>query len=557
MTGFMTSNGKDKLKWGLKVKGSRALLTANYTTSKPVSGRKRKQAETDDSEFRLASVDLGSSNRGGMQASVQDKFPLYCNGSVLIQLSSDPGSVYQLHKPTLKRCSSWFAEKMKAPVVMLDPATDNTVKYRFHLEQDLLEAVPLLRCGALPNARNSCCEILQVAEIAKDSLASSSGSSQGGSSGTVMSELNIPSAVPEPDISVSVKREPGINELPASTSEPDMAPPDSSQGTSSEAKSSQHLGVPEVRETQQSSTGSFSTADSDRPLKIATEEYPSQEKKHRGYVLAHDNLLRMFYGEVPLISSNDIDQALEQCERLVTIARHYGSLHIIRPHLGNSLSQFRHDLYKAIAKDPPRWSILAVALESAFIYSEALVHCVGCWPHWPWTTPSTALQAETLSAVLTKGKELLALRSEINQELLINSLGDHDGRPVTLKKSAEQWMIVSIWRDWLARSLQFCRNSGDGHFGTYYRTLSKGGDAYLPAEKQAAKLCGISGPGMEVWDEVAIDLNILKEFAIKAVAPLVKNNLTLDPVSVGIEYLTCTEVTADDYPWLKATKNPL
>lgn len=370
-----------------------------------------------------------------------------------------------------------------------------------------------------------------------------------------MSELHVPSTVPESNISVGVKGEPGTNELPASTSKLDMGLPDSSQGNS-EAKSSQNFGLPEVHETQQSGTGSLSTADSDRVLNIATEERLNQEKRHRGYILAHENLLRMFYSEAPLVSSDDIHQALEQCERLVTIARHYGSLQIIRPHLGNSLSQFRHDLYKAIAKDPPRWSILAVALESVFIYSEALVHCVGCWPYWPWPTPSTALQAETLGTVLTKGKELLAFRSEIDQKLLTNSLGDDDGRPVTLVKSAERWMVVSIWRDWLARNLRFCRNNGNGYFLTYYRTLSKGGDAYLPADKQVTKLCGISGSGIEDWDEVAIDLKVLKEFAMEVVAPLVKNNLTLDPVSVGIEYLTCTEVTADDYPWLKATKNP-
>lgn len=157
MTGTMTSNGKGKSKISRKAKDSKAPLTANHTTSTPVSGRKRKQADTDDSELRLASDKLGSGNRGGMQASVRDKFPRYSNGSVLIQLSSDPGSVYQLHKPTLERCSSWFADKIKAPVVMIDSATDNTVKYRFHLEQDLLEAVPLLKFGVsqiMPSVSN-------------------------------------------------------------------------------------------------------------------------------------------------------------------------------------------------------------------------------------------------------------------------------------------------------------------------------------------------------------------------------------------------------------------
>lgn len=58
---------------------------------------------------------------------------------------------------------------------------------------------------------------------------------------------------------------------------------------------------------------------------------------------------------------------------------------------------------------------------------------------------------------------------------------------------------------------------------------------------------------MSNWEDVAEDLKTLKDFAMKAVAVLVKNNLFLEPVSAGIEYLTCTEVSTDDYPWVKAT----
>ena len=396
-----------------------------------------------------------------------------------------------------------------------------------------------------------------MAELAAEPSVSSPGSSQNGSSRTVASNLHVPSTVAKPNISASVKEEPGSSvQQAASNTELDLKLQGSTRGASFEAKQPEDLLSPHSHETQQSSTQSLFSADCDHTLIAAAEDHLSQEKRHRGYVLAYQSLFRIFYNQVPLVSSTDIDQALEQCEKLVAIAQHYGSLHIIRPYLGNSLAQFRHTLFKGIAKDPPRWMVLAVSLESATIYSEALVHCAGCWPCWPWPTPSTSVQAAAFSIITTKGKELLALRSEIDQELLINSLEDDDGRPVTLKKSAEQWMVVNIWRDWLARNLNIYRNNGNGYFGTYYRTLSKGGDAYLPAEKQAEKLCEISGYGMRHWEDVAQDLKALKDFAMRAVALLVKNNLFLEPVSAGIEYLTCTEVTADDYPWLKAT-NPL
>ena len=387
-----------------------------------------------------------------------------------------------------------------------------------------------------------------------ESSASISGSSQDASSRTVASDLHVPSTVPKPDVSTSVKEEPDVGgRQPALNTDLGLKLPGSTQGALPTVEKAGDLISSCMDETQQSSTRSLFSADSDRTLIAAAEDNLSQEKRHRDYLLAYHNLFRMFYNQVPLVSSTNVDQALEQCEKLVVIAQHYGSLHIIRPYLGNSLAQFRHMLFKSVAKDPPRWLILAVGLESATIYSEALVHCAGCWPSWPWPTPPTSVQAAVLSIVATKGKELSALCSEINHELLINSLGDDNGRPVTLQKSAEQWMVVSIWRDWLARNLHTYRGNGKGYYGTCYRTMSKGGDAYLPAEKQAEKLGVIRGCGMRDWEDVAEDLKVMKDFAMKAVAVLVKNNLFLEPVSTGIEYLTCTEVTADDYPWVKVT----
>lgn len=320
-----------------------------------------------------------------------------------------------------------------------------------------------------------------MGEVAVESSASTSSSGQGDSFRIIASDLHISSKVPKPNIAASVKEEPDVHgQQPASKTELDLKLRGLTQGASLTAKMHEDLLSPHMDEMEQSNTRSLFSVDGDHTLIATVEDHLGQEKRRRDYVLAYQNLFRMFYNQVPLLSSIDIDQALEQSERLVIVARHYGSLGIVRPHLGNNLGEFRHALYKAIATDPPRWLILAVSLRSASIYAEALVHCAGCWPCWPWPTPSTSVQAEVLSIVITKGKELLALRSKIDRELLINSLGDDDGRLVTLKKSAEQWMVVSIWRDWLAQKL---RNADDRRFGTYYRTLSKGGDAYLLAEK--------------------------------------------------------------------------
>ncbi len=284
-------------------------------------------------------------------------------------------------------------------------------------------------------------------------------------------------------------------------------------------------------------------------LKATLDAQKAEERSNR-CVTAYNNLFRIYYNHTPEISTTNIDTALDQCEVLVKIAETYGSLYVVRPYLGNIFSQYRHALFVAIWKDPPRWLNLSIALQSASILSEAVIHLAGCWPKWLWPTSLKTISPEVLQLVAAKAKTLQDLRNNVDREILQNTIAQND-RPVTLTDSYETWLVVQLFRDWFLDQQNYYRKVGKSHYGTFYRLMRKGGDAYLPAEKQLEILTGLDRGMLGMWEEVGEDLKLLKEFAQGTVAQLCKNGLMLDVEEAGVQYLTCLDIGAEDFPWMK------
>ena len=271
--------------------------------------------------------------------------------------------------------------------------------------------------------------------------------------------------------------------------------------------------------------------------KQANESNAIAKKRYKGFVEAHHHLFRIYYHYLPQLHSTDAGQALLQCEKIVTLASIYRCLNIVRPYLGSILLQFHRDLYIAIARDPPRWLNLSVALESGPLFTEALIHCAGCWPLCEWPTSSSSLSPPTIKVVESKAKWLADLRSKINLELLV------DSHKIPLE--GEQHVrekLLSIYHTLLSEQIYKDRTTGKQHLKTIYKAIFEGGEAFLPEEQVAA----ISGYDE---DEIRDDLNTLKSFAKRPVAPLLEDNLMAKPQTLGIKYFTCIEVTAQDYPW--------
>lgn len=278
---------------------------------------------------------------------------------------------------------------------------------------------------------------------------------------------------------------------------------------------------------------------------------------------AHNNLFLTYHSKTPDIDTTNIQKALSQSELLLSIASYYGSLPTVRLHITNILTQYGRELYIAILRNPPRWLYLSTYLDSAPIFRESLIHIVGSYPNWPWTVPKSKLTPELLEIIRTKVDELQILRAEVNEALFVSTLsvaGQEVALGVENKEVLDTWCTVQLWRDWFCRALNQGKVSRPttksfDFDAAIYRTMAKGGDAYLPlaAVKHWREEYDVTKLDCAKWtaEDLEEDLAILKDYAQKKVHPLLVNHSMLLVVEEGINYLTCTKVGNDELPWVK------
>lgn len=483
-----------------------------------------------------------------------DMFPHFAFGTVILQLSNEPTAQYQLHRAVLERNSTWFKRALRK-----DEGAPVSVVFCFTLTQPPGQIIPSL--------------VKTVKARFPSKLGSGLTSVQNPSAGPAMTGSGViagPSTQPTAPTPLPQSQRVPLDRHTSTATIIDLLSFDDDQPEAlSHAKpavKAEMCNEAKVKVKQEplgNSSASGNSAETKEqkvdapnpPGGSSDEDFIAKQKEaYPKYVQAYHSLLAMFYNIAPQVSISDINCALCQCERVVRLATIYGSLPTVRPYLGNVLTQFRQKLYVAIAQDPPRWLLLGVALESASIYSEAMIHCAGSYPSCPWKTPWSKLPPSIFDIIKNKAEWLARLRSQVNEELLINTLRDPDGPVVSITLSPEQWIVVQIFRDWLAKQIQQHRESGTLHYGSLYRMIARGGNAYLAATDVSDVLDSMNLSGKlidETWDDVERDLNSLKAFANKAVAQLVANKLMVDPVVLGIPYLTSVEVGEEDYPWMK------
>lgn len=273
-------------------------------------------------------------------------------------------------------------------------------------------------------------------------------------------------------------------------------------------------------------------------------------------------VLAFFYG-IPFSTSTNnttIKSALNLAEQVVRTSNELESLHLVRPHLGKFLNEYRHDLFLAIKDDPPRWIKLGEALENKAIYAECLVHLVGAYPRWgPWATAEVK-NPGLLEVIRKKSREVEQLRIEIERDLLLTSLpyGDRALDP-TQREQAETWLVVGVFRDQLAQEIHRLNPTDKiGAFGavwkrgTFFRGLAKGLFEPLDGER-VRRVCQMVMRAE--WTDLLDDLEHLKEYAKQVVGELAVNELMIDPDANGVGYLTCVKVEDEDIPWLAAKRN--
>ncbi|MCJ1388316.1 hypothetical protein MMC18_001162 [Xylographa bjoerkii] len=465
-----------------------------------------------------------------------EAFPVFKSGRVVVHLRDDPKSEFQLHRAVLERDSSWFAGEFAKTGVIREGT-----RYRFTLN--------------LPSGHNV--PTLKQTDSDYDIRASPEHQlflSGNGPNGTLEKKTSQMSAEPIP---ASVTSKEGKCQRPGAAILVDLTSSDVSKIEPS-IKLEPQLPAIQTNRDENAATGPV-IKQITTPIDNATST--EQTLGYQQNIVAHESLLGMYYSKTPNISTTDIDCALDQCERIVVLAKHYGSLPIVQPYLGNLISKYHRQLYTAIAKDPPRWLTLSVALESNSIFREAMIHCAGCYPYSPWTTHIKSLSNHLISIIIVKAGWLAQLRTETTVELFMNTLKEIKGGPdVSLKTSPEAWIAVQIFQDWVGTQARQLREANKLHYGHHYRLMRKGGDAYLPTDKVRTMLIDTELDGRLIgdrWDDLETDLNILKYYAKGAVEQITVDNLMVGAESMGLPYLTCVDVGVEDYPWTESLCNKL
>jgi hypothetical protein len=305
----------------------------------------------------------------------------------------------------------------------------------------------------------------------------------------------------------------------------------------------------------------------------------------------YDNLFRIFYNYSPALDPIDIATAYIQCKSLLTLADLYDALAVVGPRIEHHLLQFHSRLWKQVAKYPASYLKLGYLSQSKAIFQEALIHVVGAWPmgarHIRNQLPDSVLQV-----IEDKAEELEDTVAKVEGQLFRLTLITSRGERVTPQNSYLDWLVVSLFRQWLAENTSpplppppprapQSRGGGSHHsrsstgatqnpqqlsslpppsttsspsrdvnIGHVYRTLGTAPSNYLNHEecKKFLKL----NPEMysrESLKKFEKRLDDLKAMAREIVKPLMRNTLLGEGSKTSS--LTCTVVDDPrDFPWL-------
>lgn len=272
-------------------------------------------------------------------------------------------------------------------------------------------------------------------------------------------------------------------------------------------------------------------------------------------VEAHHNLFCLLHNTMPEFDTHDINNALEQIERIAATAKRYRCLPLVRHHLSYHLVSFGRGLFAAILQDPPRWLLLSLSLNCGPLFKEAIVHIVGYYPRYPWiNTPPSKLPQKILNIIRKKVDNLNVLKASVDTDLFTSSIAINNQNLTfaTLANSDfENWFIAQLWRDWFCDSL--LKDATKHEVASTYRLIAKGGNAYLDRLTVYDCLIRYKGKVLGSWDLNIVneDLKIMKDYAQKIVKDLVVNNSMLNVEEAGINHLTCTKVENDELPWIE------
>jgi len=353
---------------------------------------------------------------------------------------------------------------------------------------------------------------------------------------------------------------------------------------------------PTIRTKPPSANPSFFRSVANLSLSAASQAPPMPLKPEDQDLLNdYDNLFRIFYNYPPALDPIDIATAYVQCKSLLTLADLYDALAVVGPRIDHHLLQFQSRLWKQIAKYPSSYLKLGYLAQSKSIFQEALIHVVGAWPmgerHIRHQLPDSVLEI-----IEDKVDELDDMVGRIEGRLFRLTLMTARGERVTPNNSYLDWLVVSLFRQWLAEStapplpplVPILRNGPGGNSGHHSRNNTVTVTTRTPSMTSAShppsplppypntntcpnlgrifRILGTSPSSYLLHDECKRFLKLspeiysrenlrkfekrledLRAMAREVVRPLMRSEL-LGEVG-GVAYLVCTRVGERDFPW--------
>ncbi|KFG78661.1 hypothetical protein MANI_003270 [Metarhizium anisopliae] len=485
------------------------------------------------------------SHTGGRSYAPQNEFPVFAHSGdveILIRLGAGADTTtqrYLLHRHTLTRCSGFFEASTSMEWSKARPL--------------LAGGNELARIGEEPPS------MLDSSD--SDQFAVSGVPGSGGSAPRKRWRYELDSGVGEGDIPMLVQKEETAPSADSHPSFPSLF--GSASGSNTKSASRSKHGPP--------TTNHVSFSRSVANLAVT----PSMSQEDEDLLRDYDNLFRIFYNYSPVLDGVNVADAYVQCKSLLALADQYDALAVVGPRVDHHLLQFQSRLWKQIAKYPISYLRLGYLARSKVIFQEALIHVVGQWPVGERSIRA-ALPDVVLDIIEDKVDELEEIISRVEGRLFRLTLTGAKGERVTPGNNYLDWLVVSLFRQWLADntspqpSPERHGNSRSSNnppappppvppltsIGRAYRTLGSGNPSTFLNHEDCKKFLKLT-PELYRRDNLRRfekRMDEMKAMARDLVRPLLGSGLELDlagpsRTSEGISYLTCTAVGNRDLPW--------
>ena len=276
------------------------------------------------------------------------------------------------------------------------------------------------------------------------------------------------------------------------------------------------------------------------------------------------------------VSRKDFATALPQIEGIIGIAQRYTLVHQVQSDFDSLFLGYigSGNFWESIAQEPVRCLEIGIALKNLPVYEEAFKHLVGMSANLKTAKRFGGLPDDVQATVDRRSRELYNFRRDVNEDLLLISLGaespDESIYPssnVSQTNSPDAYSTVNLFRDWMAEHIGYLRDDtsrapvpfylcnhkiGCDTVAGFCRAIAAGKEAYLPFDSvwdlfDESFLQHPEGPELDS-DVVGTPLEALKGKASKYVGGLVKSTLHL-PSKDKLKYLTCVTVGPEDVPW--------